>query len=66
MIIDEDEAKTYFSISVGLRFATGFAFGLASGWMANKFGRRKALIYSQLFCILGALASGTARLYVIN
>ena len=58
MDIKEDEAKTYLSFAVAIRFATGFLSGLTSGAWANKFGRRKSLMYCQIFCVIGALASG--------
>ena len=59
MTLDTDEdAKTYLSLAVAIRFASGFVSGLTSGTWANKFGRRKSLFYCQAFCIVGAIASG--------
>ena len=66
MTLETDEdAKTYLSLAVAIRFASGFVSGLTSGTWANKFGRRKSLFYCQAFCIVGAVASG-AVLYWKN
>ena len=58
MDINEHEAKTYLSFAVAIRFASGFISGLTSGAWANKFGRQKSLLYCQVFCVLGSIASG--------
>ena len=61
MTLETDEdAKTYLSFAVAIRFASGFVSGLTSGTWANKFGRRKSLFYCQAFCMIGAVASGSA------
>ena len=59
MTLETDEdVKTFLSLAVAIRFASGFVSGLTSGTWANKFGRRKSLFYCQAFCIVGAVASG--------
>ena len=58
LIIDEENAKTYLSFAVAIRFASGCISGLSSSFWANKFGRRKSLLLCQVFCILGAISSG--------
>ena len=58
LTIGEETARAYLSVAVALRFASAFLFGWTSEMWANKFGRRNALIYCQIFCLIGALASG--------
>ena len=58
MNLTDTEAMTYISFAVAIRFASGFLSGLASGACANRFGRKKSLMYCQLFSVIGALASG--------
>ena len=65
MTLETDEdAKTYLSFAVAIRFASGFLSGLTSGTWANKFGRRKSLFYCQAFCIIGAVASGVPSICI--
>ena len=62
VVITDADAKTYISLAVAIRFASGFLSGLSSGECANRFGRRKSLMYCQVFSVIGALASGCCEL----
>ena len=63
-LVTDEDAKTYLSFAVAIRFASGFVSGLTSGTWANKFGRRKSLFYCQAFCIIGAVASGVPSICI--
>ena len=39
----------------------GMIGGLSGGWLANKFGRKQGLLYTQIFSFTGAVLSGLAK-----
>ena len=39
----------------------GMIGGLSGGWLANKFGRKQGLLYTQIFSFTGAILSGLAK-----
>lgn len=52
--LSEDRAQFMWSISVGIFAIGGMIGGLASGWFADKLGRKKALLYNNAIAIAGA------------
>jgi len=61
--IDEDNVNgfsrekvdTLFSLAVGAFLVGGMIGGLTGGYVADKFGRKRGLLYVQVFSVLGAL-----------
>jgi len=59
--IDEDKAKSYFSGAVSVGLIGGMMGALGGGWLADKSGRQRGLIYAQLPSIVGGVCQGLAK-----
>lgn len=59
--LSSDQISTYFSIAVSMFLVGGMIGALSGGWVAEKFGRKRALIYTQVFSIFGAALMGTSK-----
>ena len=53
--LSRSAARTYFSIATSLFLVGGICGALATGWIADKFGRRNGLVFTQFISIIGAM-----------
>ena len=53
--LSRSDARTYFSIATSLFLVGGIFGALATSWIADKFGRKSGLVYSQFISIVGAI-----------
>ncbi|XP_059086366.1 glucose transporter type 1-like [Tigriopus californicus] len=54
----EAKVETLFSLAVSACLVGGMIGGLSGGWLADKFGRRQGLWYTQVFTIVGSILMG--------
>ena len=59
--LSSDQISTFFSISVSMFLVGGMIGALSGGWVAEKFGRKRGLIYTQVFSIFGAALMGCCK-----
>ena len=59
--LSSDQVSTFFSIAVSAFLVGGMVGALSGGWVAEKFGRKRGLIYTQLFSLLGAVFMGFCK-----
>lgn len=59
--LSEESSKTYFSIAVSMFLVGGMLGALSGGWVAEKFGRKRGLLYTQIFSLLGATCMGCCK-----
>uniref|UniRef100_A0A914E3Z7 Major facilitator superfamily (MFS) profile domain-containing protein n=1 Tax=Acrobeloides nanus TaxID=290746 RepID=A0A914E3Z7_9BILA len=56
-----EDAELQWSISVGIFAVGGMAGGLLSGWLADKMGRKGALLFNNLFAFIAAAFLSLAK-----
>ena len=56
-----ESTKTYFSIAVSMFLIGGLIGSLSGGVVADKFGRKRGLLMTQVFSILGAILTGCCK-----
>ena len=56
--LTDDSISTYFSIAVSMFLVGGMVGALSGGYVAEKFGRKKGLLYTQIFSLSGAVCMG--------
>ena len=59
--LSEESSKTYFSFIVNLFVVGGLIGSLSGGYVADKFGRKLGILYTQVFSILGAISMGISK-----
>jgi len=59
--IDESKLVLLFSLAVNAFVVGGMIGGLSGGWFANKLGRKKGLLVSQILSLTGAILSGCSK-----
>ena len=59
--LSSDSISTYFSIAVSMFLVGGLIGALSGGWVAEKFGRKRGLLYTQVFSLLGAILMGSCK-----
>ena len=59
--LSEESSKTYFSFIVNLFVVGGLIGSLSGGYVADKFGRKLGILYTQVFSILGAILMGISK-----
>ena len=59
--LSSDSISTYFSIAVSMFLVGGMIGALSGGWVAEKFGRKRGLLYTQVFSLLGAILMGCCK-----
>ena len=60
--LTDDSVSTYFSIAVSMFLVGGMVGALSGGYVAEKFGRKKGLLYTQIFSLSGAVCMGCCKL----
>ncbi|CAB3411058.1 unnamed protein product [Caenorhabditis bovis] len=59
--LTKDQADLAFSVAVSMFAVGGMVGGLMSGWLADKVGRRGALLYNNLIALAAAALMGLAK-----
>ena len=60
-VLGDASSQTYFSVIVSM-FVVGGLFGsLSGGYIADRFGRKQGILYTQFFSILGAILMGCSK-----
>ena len=59
--LTDDSISTYFSIAVSMFLVGGMVGALSGGYVAEKFGRKKGLLYTQAFSLSGAVCMGCCK-----
>ena len=59
--LSEQSSKTYFSFIVNLFVVGGLIGSLSGGYVADRFGRKLGILYTQVFSILGAILMGISK-----
>lgn len=60
-VLSKESSETYFSVIVSM-FVVGGLFGsLSGGYIADRFGRKRGILYTQFFSILGAILMGCSK-----
>ena len=59
--LSKESSKTYFSVIVSLFLVGGLIGSLSGGYVADKFGRKRGLLYTQAFSIAGAILMGCSK-----
>ena len=59
--LTEDSISTYFSVAVSVFLVGGMIGALSGGWVAEKFGRKRGLLYTQIFSLLGSILMGSCK-----
>ena len=59
--LSEESSKTYFSFIVNLFVVGGLIGSLSGGYVADKFGRKLGILYTQVFTILGGTLMGISK-----
>ena len=59
--LTKNSMSTYFSLAVSMFLVGGMIGALSGGWVAEKFGRKRGLIYTQMFSLLGAVLMGFCK-----
>ena len=60
--LTDSSVSTYFSVAVSMFLVGGMIGALSGGWVAEKFGRKRGLLYTQVFSLLGAIFMGFCKL----
>ena len=59
--LTKETSKTYFSVIVSLFLVGGLVGSLSGGYVADKFGRKRGILYTQTFSIFGAILMGCSK-----
>ena len=59
--LSKESSKTYFSVIVSLFLVGGLIGSLSGGYVADKFGRKQGILYTQAFSIAGAILMGCSK-----
>uniref|UniRef100_A0A0N4ZUW6 MFS domain-containing protein n=1 Tax=Parastrongyloides trichosuri TaxID=131310 RepID=A0A0N4ZUW6_PARTI len=62
-VLDQNAAETIFAIIASIYFLGGIFGSFATGYVADKFGRKKGLIINNIFILIGSLLLGCAKYF---